>query len=47
MRKMFEEVRASPELKDFSGYEIFAHENRVFTGEVHKDDFIYVVLDKE
>jgi hypothetical protein len=24
LRKMFEEVRASPDLKDFSGYDIFA-----------------------
>ena len=44
---MFEEVRASPDLKDFSGYEIFGQEVRTFTGEVHKDDFIYVILDKE
>jgi hypothetical protein len=47
LRKMFEEVRMSPELRDFNGYDIFGQEVRTFTGEVHKDDFIYVVLDTE
>jgi hypothetical protein len=44
---MFEEVRVSPELREINGYDIFGQEVRTFTGEVHKDDFIYVVLDKE
>jgi hypothetical protein len=30
-----------------NGYDIFGQEVRTFTGEVHKDDFIYTVLDKE
>jgi hypothetical protein len=47
LRKMFEEVRASPDLRDINGYDIFGQEVRTFTGEVHKDDFIYVILDKE
>lgn len=30
-----------------NGEDIFGQEVRTFTGEVHKDDFIYVILDKE
>lgn len=37
----------SPDLRDINGYDIFGQEVRTFTGEVHKDDFIYVMLDKE
>jgi hypothetical protein len=44
---MFEEVRSSPDLREINGYEIFGQEVRTFTGEVHKDDFIYCILEKE
>lgn len=47
LRKFFEEIRASPDLRDINGYDIFGQEVRTFTGEIHKDDFIYVILDKE
>jgi hypothetical protein len=47
LRKLFEEVRASPDLRDLNGEDVFGQEVRTFTGEVHKDDFIYVILDKE
>lgn len=30
-----------------NGFDIFGQEVRTFTNEVHKDDFIYCVLDKE
>jgi hypothetical protein len=42
---MFEEVRSSPDLREM--HEIFGQEVRTFTGEVHKDDFIYCILEKE
>ena len=45
LRKMFEEVRSSPDLREM--HEIFGQEVRTFTGEVHKDDFIYCILEKE
>ena len=47
LRKLFEEVRRSPDLQDINGEELFGQEVRTFSGEVHKDDFIYIVLDKE
>lgn len=47
LRKLFEEVRRSPDLTDLNSDDIFGQEVRTFSGEVHKDDFIYVVLDKE
>lgn len=47
LRKLFEEVRASPDLNDLNCEDIFGPEVRLFTGEVHKDDFIYCILEKE
>lgn len=47
LRKLFEEIRQSPDLRDINGFDIFGQEVRTFTNEVHKDDFIYCVLDKE
>jgi hypothetical protein len=47
LRKLFEETRASPDLAELNSEQIFGPEVRLFTGEVHKDDFIYCVLDKE
>jgi len=47
LRKLFEEVRASPDLRDLNGEEIFGQEVRTFTGEVVKDDFVFCILDKE
>lgn len=40
-------MRASPDLRDLNGEEIFGQEVRTFTGEVGKDDFIFCILDKE
>lgn len=40
-------MRASPDLRDLNGEEIFGQEVRTFTGEVAKDDFIFCILDKE
>lgn len=47
MRKLFEEVRRSPDVQDITGEGLFTQEYRNLFGKVHKDDFIYVILDKD
>ena len=41
MRKMFEEVRSSPDLSEFNGEELFPTDVKQFDGSVLKDEFIY------
>jgi len=47
MRKLFEEFRCSPDLDDFTSDDLFKTEDKAFDGSVHKDDFVYLFLDKE
>lgn len=47
MRKMFEEVRSTPDFNDFNGEDIFPNDVKQFDGSVLKDEFIYTLLNKE
>ena len=47
LKKMFEEMRVAEELSDFTSEDLFNDEVKGFDGSVHKDEFIYVMLDKE
>ena len=47
MRKMFEEMRVADDLDDFTSEELFSDEVKSFDGSVHKDEFIYTLLNKE
>lgn len=47
MRKLFEEVRRADDIPALNAEPMFGPELRSFAGDVHKDDFIYVVLDRE
>lgn len=47
MRKMFEEMRMAEDLNDFTSEQLFNEEVKSFDGSVHKDEFIYTVLNKE
>lgn len=47
MRKMFEEMRVAEELTDFTSDQLFDDDVKGFDGSVHKDEFIYTILNKE
>ena len=47
MRKMFEEMRVAEDLNDFTSEALFDDEHKGFDGSVHKDEFIYTLLNKE
>lgn len=47
MRKLFEEMRVSEDLNDFTSEELFGDEVKGFDGSVQKDEFIYTILNKE
>ena len=47
MRKMFEEMRVADDLHDFTSENLFDDEVKGFDGSVHKDEFIYTLLNKE
>jgi len=47
MRKMFEEMRVADELTDFTSDQLFDDDVKGFDGSVHKDEFIYTILNKE
>ena len=47
MRKMFEEMRVADDLNDFTSENLFDDEVKGFDGSVHKDEFIYTILNKE
>lgn len=47
MRKMFEELRSSHNLDNFNGTDIFSESQKAIDGTVHKDEFIYQLLDME
>jgi len=47
MRKLFEEMRMAEDLNDFTSEDLFGDEVKGFDGSVHKDEFIYTILNKE
>ena len=47
MRKLFEEMRVAEELNDFTSEDLFDDDVKGFDGSVHKDEFIYTLLNKE
>lgn len=47
MKKMFEEMRMAEDLSDFTSEDLFNDEVKGFDGSVHKDEFIYTLLNKE
>ena len=47
MRKMFEEARTSQDVPDLNGEVLWRPEMKAFDGTVPKEEFTYVVLDKE
>ena len=47
MRKLFEEMRIAEDLNDFTSEDLFDDEVKGFDGSVHKDEFIYKLLNKE
>ncbi len=47
MRKMFEEMRVADEINDFTSDQLFDDDVKGFDGSVHKDEFIYTLLNKE
>ena len=47
IRKLFEEMRVADDLNDFTSEALFVDEVKGFDGRVHKDEFIYTILDKE
>jgi len=44
---MFEEMRVADELTDFTSDQLFDDDVKGFDGSVHKDEFIYTILNKE
>ena len=47
IRKLFEELRVADDLNDFTSENLFEEEVKGFDGRVHKDQFIYTILEKE
>ena len=47
IRKLFEEMRVAEDLNDFTSEILFEDEVKSFDGRVHKDQFIYTILNKE
>ena len=47
LRKMFEEMRVADTLNDFTSDTLFNDEVKGFDGSVHKDEFIYTLLNQE
>lgn len=47
LRKLFEETRRSPDLQDLNSEELFGQDIRTCAGEVHKEDFVYIILDRD
>ena len=47
LRKLFEEMRVAEELNDFTSEDLFDDDVKGFDGSVHKDEFIYTLLNKE
>ena len=47
MRKMFEEMRVADEINEFTSDLLFDDDVKGFDGSVHKDEFIYTILNKE
>lgn len=47
MRKLFEEVRVAREIGELNGETLFSSDVRNFDGTVHKDEFVYRLLNTE
>ena len=47
MRKLFEELRTAEELGPLNGEEMFSTDIRNHDGTVHKDEFVYRLLNTE
>lgn len=47
LRKMFEEMRMADEVNEFTSDALFGEEVKGFDGSVHKDEFIYTILNRE
>jgi hypothetical protein len=47
LRKLFEEVRTTEELDELNGEQLFKTDARQFDGTVHKDEFVYILMNEE
>lgn len=47
MRKLFEEIRTSGEIGEINSENLFKNEIRNHDGTVHKDEFVYTLLNTE
>lgn len=47
LRKLFDEMRVAQDLNDFTSDELFTDDVKQFDGSVHKDEFVYTLLNRE
>ena len=47
LRKLFDEMRMAQDLNDFTSDDLFSDDVKQFDGSVHKDEFVYTLLNRE